>query len=306
MDTKIKRYTMRILCILCAIGLWLYVTYTEDPEMEIWLRGIPIEYRNMEQIDSNKLAITSQDMVEIVNIKVSGHRSALLSIQEENAEAIVDYADIKEAGEFRLPITVRLSSDSLRVVKQSTQSIACVVDKIVSIDKKVTITSSGAEALGIRAFKADPEKLTLTGPETIVNQCKINVHVDLNEKETQSSYTVNVLDGLDRPYEDTVLKMKENTVKISAIRALPIEITPSNTPQNIEIEKVEYDPQTVEVLGELTELLMLDKITATYNPWIDWGHSPSSSGMVSLSYPKTVEVLDVTSATANFYFHTKE
>ena len=66
MEPKIKAYVTQILCALCAIALWLFVSYTEDPQTELWVRNIPISYIGANELADRGLAFVSTEEKETV------------------------------------------------------------------------------------------------------------------------------------------------------------------------------------------------------------------------------------------------
>ncbi len=305
MDTKIKRHMPRILCVLAAIILWLFVTYTEDPEMELWLRDIPLSHIHTETLSQNNLTITEREYPETMDVKVRGRRSALLSVQIENLQTSVDYTSINKAGDYTLPIDVRVIGHDLRVVKQSVDAIRLTADSIVTVEKNIRITSSGAETLGIREFTASPASVRITGAKSLLENLQATIHVDLQDKNAESSYNVTLQSASNLPFTDADVKIDKSEVTISAVRALPVSLSAADVPDSIEIERVECTPETVEIRGKLEDIVPPENAFGSYAAWLSYGTSPAACGNIPLVFPDNVEVLGPTYASAKFYFHYK-
>ena len=304
-DTKIKKHMTRILCVLGAIALWLFVTYTEDPEMELWLRDIPLSYMNTESLAEKNLTILKSETPEHINVKVRGRRSSLMSVQNEDVYLSVDYSSIDGAGDYALPINAQITKQDLRVVKQSVETIPMSLDAVVTVEKAIHVTSSGAEPLGIREFTPSPASVRVTGSKMLLEQLQAVIHIDLREKKAAPNYKVTLQSPSNISFTSDQLFIENETVSISAIRALPVSLEAANIPDTVELERVECTPETVEIRGTLEDILAPDKISGSYAAWVGFGSSPSVSGNIPLVYPDNVEVLGETYAAAKFYFHQK-
>ncbi len=301
-EEKVRKHVTRILCVLSAIILWLFVTYTEDPEMQLWVRGVPISYTGAQELYDRGITFVQQEEPETVGVKISGRKSVLRRLSASNIHASVNYASIGDAGTHTLPIQVSLPENALRVTKLSVESVSCRTDVLVTVDKTVTITSSGAESLGIHDFSAYPSTIQLTGPKAVLDTLKAAVYVDLTGGDAAESYTVSLSDQTGNRYDGNSVSIANDKVTISATRSLPVKIEAASVPENKTIREVVCTPETADVRGELSALLEADAVEGAYTVWVDFASSPAKSGQVRLSYPENVEVLGPASASATFHF----
>lgn len=301
MEEKVKRNLSHILCILCAIALWMYVIYTEDPEMQVWMRGIPISYQGAEAMLENGITFTLTEEPEEVNVKLAGRRSALRRVTANDIHATVNYASVRAAGAHTLPIQVSLSQGDLRVAKLSQSSVVCETDVLITVDKTVSITTSGAEAFGLSDFAASPSTVRITGPKSTLEHLKANVYIDLAEENISNEQTVTLTGQSEKETLPQSVSIENPTVSISATRALPIEIEAANSPGEGSISEIVCDPKTASVRGSLEELLSAENVRGAYSVWVDFSVSPAITGPVPLLYPENVTVLGPASAKAEFY-----
>jgi len=302
LDKKIKRHITQIVCVLCAVALWLYVNYTEDPEMQVWMRNIPVSYIGMTALSEQGLAFVEADGPTEINVKVEGRRSVLHRLQDTDIRATVDYSTLGSAGNHTLPISIAVAQNDVRVTKLSDTTVNCRTDVLVTVDKTVGITSSGAEQLGIHDLTAYPSTVRVTGPESVLSHLAASVHINFSSDSVSDTHTVVLSDRLGDTFARDSVTMQSDTVTITATRSLPVDIEAANCPENLTITKVVCDPETVNVRGTLTALLAADSAPGTYDAWMDFSHSPASSGQVPLIYPRNVEVLGPAFASAQFYF----
>lgn len=305
MEKEVKRHVAQVLCILCAIALWLYVTYTEDPEMNVWMRNIPVSYAGAEVLAERGLTFVERAEPAEINVKVTGQRSTLTRLQNSEIRATVDYSAITGTGSHTLPISVSIAQNDVRVTKLSVSTVACKTDALVTVDKTVTITTSGAEALGIHDLTASPSTVRVTGPESILAYLAATVHIDLTGGEVSDTQTVSLSDPSGKFLWADSVTMESDAVTVSATRSLPVKLEAANRPENVEITETVYSPETVDVRGGLSDLVALESVPGAYSVWVDFSASPAKSGQVYLSYPAGVEQLGPAYASAEFHFEQK-
>lgn len=299
MEEKVKQRLPRILCLLCAVALWLYVTYTEDPEMQVWMRGIPVTYHGASTLSESGITFTYTEEPEEINVKLSGRRSALRRVMENDVHASVDYSSIQSQGKHTLPIHVSLSQGDLRVAKLSQTNVTCVTDILVTVDKTVSVTTTGAEPLGMRDFAASPSTVRVTGPKSTLEHLKASVYIDLTKENVTNEQTVMLIGQSGKEEMPVGVSVENPTISVSATRALPIVIEATEKPENI--SEVVCEPETASVRGTLEALLAAENVRGAYSVWVDFSASPATSGPVPLVYPEDVTVLGPASAKATFH-----
>lgn len=299
MEEKVKRHLPQMLCILCAIALWLYVIYTEDPEMQVWMHSIPITYQGATQMTDGGITFVMTDEPEEINVKLSGRRSALRRVTAGDIHLTVDYSAIQTAGTHAIPIHVSLSQGDLRVSKLSQNTVTCRTDVLVTVDKTVSVTTSGAEMLGLSDFTASPSTVRVSGPKSTLEHLKATVSIDLTKDNVSEKQTVSLTGFSEKEELPQSVSVENPEVLISATRALPIVIEAANRPENL--SEIKCDPETASVRGTLENLLAAENVRGAYSVWVDFSASPSVSGPVPLVYPEQVTVLGPDSAKAEFY-----
>ncbi|MBQ7032740.1 MAG: hypothetical protein IJN25_03660 [Clostridia bacterium] len=302
MEKEIKRHVMQVLCILCAVALWMYVIYTEDPEMSVWMRNIPVSYVGNETLTERGLTFVERTELTQINVKVTGRRSSLTRLQDSEIRAMVDYSAIMGTGNHTLPVSVSIAQSDVRVTKISASTVTCKTDALVTVDKTVTVTTSGAEALGIHDLTASPSTVRVTGPESILTHLTAKVHIDFGDGEISDSHIVSLSDQSGKFLWADSVTMESDSVTVSATRSLDVKLEAANLPEGVEIKETVYNPETVDVRGALSDLVALEDVRGAYSVWVDFSSSPAKSGQVYLSYPEGVEQLGPSHASAEFHF----
>lgn len=293
---------MRILCALSAVALWLFVTYTEDPEARLWFRDIPVTYIGTESLAAKNLVFIEKNEPTEINVKLAGRRSALQRLLDTDIKVSVDYSAVTEAGQTTLPVQVTLGRNDVQILKLSHTFLSYRVDELETAEKNITITSSGAENLHISQFAASPATVKVTGPKSLMPHLTASVHVDLSGGQAADTYPITLTDQRGQKLPEGAISLSQTAVEIFATRELEVSVEAMNLPQDKELEAVVYEPARVPVRGKLADLLKTDKAVGISPVWVNAAASPASVGPVQLTFPENVQIVDKDSATVTYYF----
>ena len=97
---------LKILSLLMAFLLWMYVVGKVDPVTMITISDIPVKLVSQTYLLEQRGLVIKEDKANI-DIVVSGKRSALIKLQEKNIKAAADLRQCR-AGENQVPVTIKL------------------------------------------------------------------------------------------------------------------------------------------------------------------------------------------------------
>ena len=93
----------RLLCLVVAMVIWLYVMYMRREEFEVVIEDVPIELRGEDRI-LNKYGLEVVDGDFTVDITIRGRKSVIETYTRGNVKAYADIRNISNAGEFNVEI----------------------------------------------------------------------------------------------------------------------------------------------------------------------------------------------------------
>ena len=164
---------LKLLAFVIAFLLWLFVVNTDDPIIDQVYKNITVTVEHEEVITQAETKKTYQivDNTQAVDVTVTAKRSVLNKIK---AEDIVAIADMKELHlDSMVPIEVQIPGyeDSYEEVVTNPRNLQVKIEENVSKTLPITPTTTGTVRDGyfLGEVKADPEKVTLNGPESIIN-----------------------------------------------------------------------------------------------------------------------------------------
>lgn len=158
---------LKILSLLIAVFLWLFVIGSVNPTIEKEYSNVPITYKNLDTVyDENKTLVGDKDIK--VNIKVQGATNDFIRVKYTDIKAEVDLKDFNP-NHTEIPIKYTLP-EGLRIKEVSQRAIPVRVEQVVNKEVKVDIVLEGkpADDLVIKKSALVPETIAVTGPESVI------------------------------------------------------------------------------------------------------------------------------------------
>jgi YbbR domain-containing protein len=159
-ERRSRNLTAKILAIIMALVLWLYVTNEQNPPVEASL-AIPLEVRGIGD------SLVAVEMPDSVRVKVRGSRSITAGLQTQDIQA---FLDLKGIGEGRHSARVHVAvPPSLELVEVQPDKVPVRIDTKVRRALGVEIRFTGTAAPGVAVAKsvATPDQVTLEGPKSL-------------------------------------------------------------------------------------------------------------------------------------------
>lgn len=162
---------LKIISVLIAIGIWVYIALVMNPAIEVTVRDLPIQFIGGESLNSKGLAVISESATT-VTVKIKGSRKKMGNNDMKTIIAKADISSITETGETNIPIEIVIPFENQGVSSQSEYSVNVKVEK--SAEKTLDI---GVSTIGTLApdympgdIVCDPKKVTLSGPKSAVDK----------------------------------------------------------------------------------------------------------------------------------------
>ena len=272
-----NKFFMIILSALVAFGLWVYVVTVISPEYETAISDIPVKIVGEDLLEYKKipLVLMTEDVPK-VDLKLYGNRSDLNKLTNENITIRVDVSNVAEPGEQSLNFTIscpgHINENEIQVQSRNPGRIKLVFEKLVRKEVPVEVIYSGTQAEGYIIDKTeatlDHEKISISGPESVVNKiAKATIKVDL-EGRTESfseSYRYTLCDengkAVDASRIVTNAAEVKHTLIIRKVKeiALRVNLIESGGATADTVEAL-IDPQTIRIAGSEAALEGLEEL----------------------------------------------
>lgn len=259
MVEKIKRpdFWNKLVSVLIAIGLWFFVAYSENPQIELWFSGIQITYLNESTLSDKGLVRVKGENSPTVSVKVRGNRSAILSLTATDIVATVDLSTVKKAADNSLPISIKFPIDGLTTVDKKPYNITVKTENIVTKEFNVSIVQEGEAQEGMSVnCTSSVEKVSVTGGESIIENikdcvAKVDISEAENKKTIQSAIELRLKNNEFMLSEDVKMSntFTQITVGIKKTKEAAIKVIFDGVDES-KIKKVKLLKDTVRIYGD--------------------------------------------------------
>lgn len=227
MINKLKNNSkIKIISLLSAMVLWMYVMAIVDPEETKLFENIPVTITNKNELNERDSVIyPEQDLT--TNIYVTGKLSNLKKVTKDDINV---YGQINNPLEGNNEIYLKVST-SQRVNYDFKNPVMIVtLEKIISEDKsiKVDITGSGKNNVDNIMLQDNIDKVSVSGPRSLVNKVKrvvgtVKVNGELND--FSQSIKLEPVDANGKVVEGIELEKDSVNVNITLLTQKTVPIT---------------------------------------------------------------------------------
>lgn len=269
--TRFEWWLPKLLCLIAACALWVYVMNEQNPQVENTYT-VPVETRNLDR------SLVATNVPSTVKVKVRMARSDMIYMRSDNIKAYVDLSGMTDGDYPNTPILVSVPGDE-SVVSVSPKTFDLNIDTyaVKTLPANVQIFGTPETNFSVESNKATPDTITIAGSSTMVakaDRAVVSVNIAGKEKSFAKFDSVNILDadgntvtGLDiMPSQVKVtVKMKEET----KLGNLPIKIETKGEPaKGYKVGKITVTPPVATLTAPISffaanRTLDLDPIDVT-------------------------------------------
>lgn len=179
MIEKLKQNTkIKLIALLSAITLWMYVMAVVDPEETKVFENIPITITNMDEILNNDYIIYPEVSLD-TDIYVTGKLSLVQNISKDD---ITVYGTITSPIEGNNAVYLRANTSKGVEYEFKQDTIIIPLDKVIDERRSIDVVIDGKYKNNIDNIDLDKDSIEISGPRTLVQQVqKIQATLTLND-----------------------------------------------------------------------------------------------------------------------------
>ena len=236
-----NNWGLKIVSLIVAIFLWLFVTNYQDPETVLTVNNVPVKLLHTEAVKSEgKIYIVLDDSDTIPVVTINAPRSIVDKLEADNVIATADLEDMNP--DYTVPITITTNkySDSISNISGSIRSVSLSVEDearaIFPIE--TTVAGSAADGYQMGQVAMDQNQVRVTGPKSEVERVKsAGVIVDISDSDRTVSTNAEIHlydeDGRDIDIDKNLtLNIDKVMVRVEVLplKVVPIKIAVSGKP----------------------------------------------------------------------------
>lgn len=279
-NTKLK-----LISLLSAIVLWMYVMAVVDPEETKLFEDIPVSITNLNDLSDKDLVIYPDTEVT-TSVYVTGKLS---TIQKMSKEDISVYGQINNPIEGKNEIYLKVTP-AQRVTYEFKNSIAIVnLEKIITENKKIEVEVTGNIKQDIDTINLENnnDEVEVSGPRSLVEKVE-KIEAILNSNKQTDDFDISLdlkpVDKKGNIVSGVELKTSSLNAKVTLLKEKTVPIKVNIEGENTENYKLSQD--TVYIKGKRE---LVDKIEYISTQPINLSSIPKNTTMdISLIIPNGI------------------
>ncbi|MEL7563895.1 MAG: CdaR family protein [Dehalobacterium sp.] len=263
--TRINNLVYKIVAIVLAVLLWLYVNNQENPVTD-QIFTVPLEVRGLEQ------KLTISDRPSFVKVRVQGQRKILDDLTARDLQAFLEMSGL-DVGQHIVEVHVSVP-EGTQLVSVTPSNANLNIEALTTAQYTVNVSySDNTPAEGYLALKPvlTPTQVLLSGPEDKLKEVDlVYVEVDLGE------YSFNYHQKLPIKVEDDKGNLLLDWINVTPSqvdvlvpivnelpsKTVPVKVPVSGTPgEGYGVSRLAVEPEVLTVMGELQAINGLESLT---------------------------------------------
>lgn len=252
-----KNLTAKIIAIIMAIVLWVYVMNEQNPPVETSM-DVPLEVRNLSS------SVMATDIPETVRVKVRGPRTLIIGLTNKDIKSYVDLKGLTD-GRNTQKVNTAIPS-SLELVEVSPDKINFQLDTVTSREIPVEgrITGKPVNGLVLGKITYSSPVVVIKGPSQLLgNVAKVIAIVDVSDKDADFSQAVPLvpLDENGRQVEGVTVSPSSQNITLAIVPVVHkkvVDVKPNIIgvlSKGVQLNQISINPDRVEISG-------IDKVLA--------------------------------------------
>ncbi|MGH2331222.1 CdaR family protein [Thermoanaerobacter mathranii] len=263
-----KDFTIKLLSLVLAFLLWLYVMGEENPEIPYDINNVPVKLINSDILEKKGLIILDEKNYT-VNVKIKGRRSDVLNIAAQNISAFADLSRVNSKGTNVIPVTVEGLPRNVSLVSINPPEIKVEIDKIEKTQMPVAVKIIGnvMEGYAMQSAVPTPGEVLVIGPESKVNLIKnviAGVNVSYKKGDIKISVPVVAVDREGKEVKGVTITPNLVEVYVSVNKSIRVPVVPKIFGKPMEgyiISLINVLPEYVYITGDETVLNTIKSIS---------------------------------------------
>ena len=256
-----KPLVLKILSLIIAIIIWIYVINIENPEVSYDLKSVSVTVVTKDSTPYKGGLVITDGLSQTIDIKLKGRHNALSTYDFKSITAVVDINSVTAEGEYSLPVKVTIPGDEVYLASSTPIKLKYTFSKTRTLSVPIKVITDGTipTNYSLDTIKSDPLSVNIAGPIKEVEAIAyaaihLNVENVKNDTTKESDITLINKDNVEIKSKNiTISKSKANAV-VSVLEKKSIPLMVQSTGSYSGNEKgvvlFEVAPKTIDVSGK--------------------------------------------------------
>lgn len=264
-----NKFTLKILSLAIAVLIWLIVRNVQDPVIVQTFYDIPVTLVNESYLSNNMKIPLLIDGDDTVKVRIKAEESVIKELKKEDIVAQADMTQIyMDATPKMVPVEVTCKGIADDNITVTPRNIQVDIENQTSVEKTIAVNTGDTtpdKDYEVGSLQANPEKVTISGPESIINKIdKVVAKIDvtgMKESNVELDSELKIYDKNQDELSEKQLSylnlagVQDNKIKIQAQfwkvqKNVEIGSEYSGSPQyGYEVDSVSVVPETLSLAG---------------------------------------------------------
>ena len=298
MIEKLKENTkIKLISLLSAIVLWMYVMAVVDPQETKVFEGVPVSITNIDELKNDNFVVYPE--VDLTtDVYVTGKLSALKNISKDD---ITVYGTITDAKEGNNAVYLKVNTSKGVSCNLKPDTLIIPLDRVVEERRSIDVVVEGKYKSYLDTLQLEEDSIKIYGPRTLVGlvqKIQATLTLDVNKDNFTTSLKLTPVDENGNKVDGVTLETDSVNANISLLveKNVPINVVFSDNNDNI--DKYELSQSSITIRGKKQ---IIDATTSINTKAIDVSNITSDeSKEVQLDIPQGIEIDTNTKITIKF------
>ncbi len=291
-----KDITVRILSVMLALLVWVYVITEQNPEITKDII-IPVKLINSVFLEKNSMVLADDTTNYKLALRMKGKKNTLDKLNENTIEAYADLEGHNLKGENFLKINIGGIPEGVDIISKSMESLKVLLEAKISVQKSIRLNITGNPYYGLAAMAPVmvPNEVVITGPESKINKIKsVRVDVDIAGASAgvKRILPVRVMDESGKDITDVTVEPgnMEVSIPIENTKRVGMELSLTGQPSpGYVASSVSVQPEEILITGKQQ---FLDDIESLKTETVNIEGTKDIIKEIKLTIPEGVEVVN--------------
>ena len=197
---------LKVISVIIAIGIWIYISIVMDPAIEITVRDLPIQFTGVESLDRKNLAVISESKTS-VTVKIKGSRRKMGNNSMKSIIVNADLSSIDKEGMQTIPISITVPFENQGITSQSDYMVDVNIEPAIEKEYKIDVKTDGklAENYMSDAITVSPDTIKIRGAKSAVEKiekAEVNLSYDNEDVDIDKTLPVTIYEAGDKEIND--------------------------------------------------------------------------------------------------------
>ncbi|HEY5525805.1 MAG TPA: CdaR family protein [Clostridium sp.] len=271
-----KRLGVKIICVILAFGLWLYITNVDNPTRTTNLKGVEVKLINEDTLAKSNMAISPGQKIT-VDLNLEGAANEIYSINKEDFVIKADLSTYAlKKGDNNIPVQIENYPTGINIKNNATLSVKVTIEDLVEKEINVysNVKTSFKNGFSKSSTIVKPDIIKVSGPASAVNKVKsgslVGEALDI-EGNYEGNFSIVPIDNSGNQVMDVNLSQSEGalSLKVGAKKETStgsqkdVDIGSSysgSLKDGLKLESLDLSSNKITITGDSNAIAKIDKI----------------------------------------------